>query len=133
EIELRVSAKHFHYFMAVELERLADIPDLVRKAHLQRMEAVANILHHLGGLYRSNKNRCLDIRVKTTQPAGCLFIVCADQGERRRVEVFQRHAFTQELRIDTQTKIPTGFLSRALFEPRLDDALDTARQHRAAN
>src|SRR6185503_13376043 len=44
-----------------------------------------------------------------------------------------RRSFAQELRIDANTKIGSGFFPRRLFECRYYSVLNSSRQHRAAN
>ncbi len=78
-----------HHLMAVDLQGFADVSDFISKAHLERVEAIANILNHLCGLQRCDKNGCVDSCVKTPDRSYCFFIVGANESERRGVEILQ--------------------------------------------
>ena len=43
-IQLVVAAEHLHHFVAVDPQPLAQVADLVREAHLERMPGVARVL-----------------------------------------------------------------------------------------
>src|SRR6185436_9268849 len=119
--------------MTIKLERLTDISDFVGKAHLQRVEAVANIFDHLCGFYRGRKNRRIDVCVELSNNAYSFLVVCSNQGEWGRVEVLQRCAFAQEFWINADAKIYSGFLARIFFKRGHGHALNSAGEHRAAN
>ena len=86
--------------MAVDVELLAQVADLVREAHLQRVPRVARVLHHLGDADARADERRVDRLIERDRAAGVGRVVVADERQRRLPEVLERRAFAQELGVD---------------------------------
>src|SRR5215831_14421439 len=104
--------------MAVNCESFTNVAHLVGETNFQRMKRVAHILDHLGGLNIGLKQRRLDVPVKRANRGHSLLIVCANQSERRSVEVSQRSTLAQKFWIDANTKIQTSLFARSLLQSR---------------
>src|SRR5262249_55374047 len=119
--------------MAVHAQRFADRSDLVGKGHLQRVERVAGVLDHFGFLDPDLQYGRGQMGVEPAERRGGVFVIRADQGERRVVEVVDRGAFAQEFRIDGHAEVTPRAFPRIDLEGGNDCAGDRPRQHRAAN
>ena len=133
EIELGVLAKDIHHAMAVHLEPLADIADLVGETHLERMPCVVRVLDHLGGLDVGPDERRCDPGVKTCRQIPACPVELADDGLRRIEEIVHGGSLAQELRVDADPEFGAGAPARARFERRDDHIAHGSGQHGAAN
>ena len=86
--------------MAVDVELLAQVADLVREADLQRVPGVARVLDHLRDADAGADERRVDRLIERDRAARVGRVVVADERQRRLAEVLQRRAFAQELGVD---------------------------------
>jgi hypothetical protein len=64
QVQLLVAAEDVHDLMAVNLEALTKIADLVGEADLQRVPGIARILDHLRRANARGDEGCLDARIE---------------------------------------------------------------------
>src|SRR3954469_5326439 len=133
QVQLLVAAKNVHHFVAVDLELLAQVADLVREHHLQRVPGVARVLHHLGDTDAGADQRRVDRLIQRDGAAGVGGVVVADQSQRRLAEILERRALAEELGVDRHAEAVAVFLARGAFERGDDHAVRGPRQHRGAN
>src|SRR5438477_57424 len=83
QVQLRVFTEGIHNLVAIQVKRLADIADLIRKGDLQRMKTIRCILNHLGFLDAEPDNRRVKTRVEAGYRASRVFVIRSDDRERR--------------------------------------------------
>ena len=93
--------------MAVDLELLAKVADLVGETHLERVPSVVRVLDHLGGLDVGPDERRRDLRVKARQQIPACPVEFADDGLGRVEEIVHGGPLAQELRVDTDAELRT--------------------------
>ena len=86
--------------MAVHVEPLAEVADLVGKADLQRVPRIARVLDHLGDADARADERRVDRLIQGDGAAGVGRVIVADERERRGPEILERGSLAQELRVD---------------------------------
>ena len=119
--------------MAVDVEPLAQVADLVREAHLERVPRVARVLDHLGDPDAGAHEGRVDRLVERDRFACIGGVVVADKRQRRLPKILDRIALTQELRIHRHTETITVHFARRALERGDDDRMSRSRQHRAAH
>ena len=71
------------------------------------MKTVADVLDHFRRLDRRDQYLSIDGCIELAHEVCRLLVIGADQCKRRRIEIPERRALAQELRIDADAKIPT--------------------------
>ena len=132
DVELRVRSEDLHDLVAVETERLAHSTDLVRKAHLQCVEGVVDVLGHLCDADRHTIERPWQAVVEAGQHVAAPVAKLADHGLGRRKEVADGTAFSKELGIHADAEVDARFHGRGLLEAGAKLGLASARQHGGA-
>src|SRR5579872_2509122 len=97
------------------------------------MPAVVDILDHLRGFQVGFDQRCVKILVKARQCVGAELVECTNHRLWRRAEVLNRRPFAQKLRIATNSKINSCFLSRACLEDRYHNLAHGSGKNRTAD
>ena len=133
KVQLLVAAEDVHHLVAVDVELLAQVADLVREHHLERMPGVARVLHHLGDADAGADERRVDRLVERDRAARVGGVVVADQGQRRLAEILERRPLAQELRVHRDAEAVAVLLARLALERRDHQLVGRARQHRAAD
>src|ERR1039457_6969233 len=104
-IQLRIHAENSHYLARVDLQLLADVPDLVGERDLQCMKTVANVLHDFRNARRRGYEFDTNRSVYLSHPFRAPCEVGTHQSEWRILEILDRRAFTHKLRIRDNGKI----------------------------
>src|ERR1035438_2440523 len=128
-IQLRIHAENSHYLARVDLQLLADVPDLVGERDLQCMKTVANVLHDFRNARRRGYEFDTNRSVYLSHPFRAPCEVGTHQSEWRILEILDRRAFTHKLRIRDNGKILPVFPSGNLLD-QLRNPLARSRQDR---
>ena len=113
QVELGVLAENLHHAVAVHLQGLAEVADLVGKADLERVPGVVGVFDHFSGLDVGADQRRGNARIQTGKYVAARARQLSDHGLRRIEVVVYRGPLAQKLGIDAHTEIGSGVPSGA--------------------
>jgi hypothetical protein len=119
--------------VAVDLQSLAQVADLVREADLQGVPGVARVLDHLRRPDARRHQRRADVFIQGCHRQGVRSVVVSHQGHRRIAEVVECRSFAKELRVDGHPEACAEGPAGRPFQRRDDDVMCGPRQNRAAH
>ena len=131
-LSLRVGAEDLHRQVGVQVEGPADGADLVGEAHLEGVEAVVDVLGHLGHLHRHPEERPGQPLVEPEERLAAGLVDLPDHRLGRVEEVADAGALAQELRVDADPEVGARALARRALQDGHEQVLAGAGQHRAA-
>ena len=112
---------------------LAQGADLVGERDLEGVEAVVDVLRHLGHGSGHVERRAGEAGVEPGHHRHVGAVVAPDDRLGRGEEVGDRRALPEELRVHAHGEVPAGDQATRRLELRHDDAVARARQHRRAH
>src|SRR4029077_8404874 len=115
-VQLLIFAKQPHYFVAVDAHGLAKISDLICKAYLQAVKAVARVLDCFSDTQGDNVTGCLDVRIEIEHRFGMSGRNGADDCKWRILEVIDGRSLSKELRIRAHREVLTMLHSGRRFD-----------------
>src|SRR5205823_12394202 len=113
QVELGVLAENLHHAVAVQLQGLAAVSDLVCKADLERVPGVVRVLDHFSGLDVGADQRRGKLRIQARKQVAARAGQLSDHGLRRIEVVVYRGCLAQKLGIRTHPEIGPGVPSGA--------------------
>src|SRR5204863_9881779 len=106
-IEFCIHAENFHYFVAINLHALAEITNFVGETNLEGMESVICIFYHFSHSQAGSDQGSRETLIDLNQSITGSLVEFPNDSLGRVVEVGNRRAFTQELRVHANPKINT--------------------------